>query len=454
KTVVDLGENVAENVTPGGLVTLSGITYQIFDDANCQNRKYEFTTDANGMIIRKLIPEGPYYIKQVDDASDNIIADTKTYKLIVGTTSHLMTVSDVEIQNSTIVDNVYRGAFSFTKVDEDDTQRKVALSRYGVYEYKLNTEQKLGRATFSITDIDDESAYEKIGEVISDQSGNVTAYNLMAGSYYRIKELEAPSGYQLSKNAIRFKMVKAAGNIAEVDANELSDGSGTLSGTVGSYTWNEPRLMVMIKKVDGSGNRLDGASLEIISVLGGTETILDRWVSGDNGEESHELSVDTGIFLKGGQQYIIRETAAPEGYVLASDKLFTADIKSIEPLTNPSNVRDQVQTVLVYNQLKPVNTVVIPTAKDPDEDEEDDDDKDPDDEPVNNEKPGDKRPKKPRKPDGVEVQSIPKKPHKDMEDSDKKPKDEPEITEEDDEDDTVRKSPKTGHSLIKEWFGM
>ena len=92
--------------------------------------------------------------------------------------------------------------------------------------------------------------------------------------------------------------------------------------------------------------------------------------------------------------------------------------------------------------------------EDPDEEEDEPDEGVPEGDPANDKNPGDKNPKKPKKPGSVEVKSVPKKPHKKIEDPERKPEDTPEESFDDEDDDTIKKSPKTGQTLIQEWFGM
>jgi uncharacterized surface anchored protein len=102
----------------------------------------------------------------------------------------------------------------------------------------------------------------------------------------------------------------------------ISNGNKTASiNEDGSITWYEPRLKVEINKLDPSGNRLAGATLQVIHKS--TGKVIDEWVSEDT--QGHVIS---GL-LKGGDAYILREVSAPQGYVCADDITFVAEAKKL-----------------------------------------------------------------------------------------------------------------------------
>jgi len=101
-------------------------------------------------------------------------------------------------------------------------------------------------------------------------------------------------------------------DLQEIAKTELLDNE--IANTYGDPS--EPKVAVMVSKVDNTGFPLSGAVLQILDTSG---NILDEWVS--NG-------TDHVSYLPEGE-YILHEKSAPKGYIVSKDKKFTVSI-SIE----------------------------------------------------------------------------------------------------------------------------
>ncbi len=132
-----------------------------------------------------------------------------------------------------------------------------------------------------------------ITEWVSDGRKKTFTGLLKAGGTYRLHEAEAPKGYVLAKD-ITFSV----GTDGETDSVEMVD----------DYT-----RVVISKRSYGSEEALAGASLQILDSAG---QVVDEWVS--DGTE-HE----TVAMLTSGGCYTLHETAAPEGYAIGDDVIFT-----------------------------------------------------------------------------------------------------------------------------------
>ena len=94
------------------------------------------------------------------------------------------------------------------------------------------------------------------------------------------------------------------GYLSDVKQNE--DGTYTITNTITS---------IKVSKVDITDQKeLENAELQIIEIVDGEEKVIESWTSG---KTPHEI---TG--LETGKQYILRETVAPNGYTLTTDKTF------------------------------------------------------------------------------------------------------------------------------------
>ncbi|MBR4500735.1 MAG: Cna B-type domain-containing protein, partial [Clostridia bacterium] len=95
-------------------------------------------------------------------------------------------------------------------------------------------------------------------------------------------------------------------------------GKVTTTGTVtedGVILIEDAKTRVKVSKVDmGTGEELEGATIQIIDKDG---NVVDAWISG---KEVHTIEG-----LKTGEEYILRETVAPEGYTIATDTTFSID---------------------------------------------------------------------------------------------------------------------------------
>ena len=280
--------------------------------------------DANNVIINKTI----YAVTVANDPTKTVWAKVTDSGLTDYTTSSELT----------IVSDVYRGDVVLTKTDRDETSKTLAGSVYGIYRKDdTNMSDYIGRSIPTIIKMDmfslftekatakPEPKWELVSQITTDANGQINFEGIVAGVEYQIKEIDEPEGYQVSKDPITFKLEKttnAAGEVTGTKVVTISNGNKTASiNEDGSITWYEPRLKVEINKLDPSGNRLAGATLQVIHKS--TGKVIDEWVSED--AQGHVIS---GL-LKGGDAYILREVSAPQGYVCADDITFVAEAKKV-----------------------------------------------------------------------------------------------------------------------------
>ncbi len=280
--------------------------------------------DANNVVINKTI----YAVTVANDPTKTVWAKVTENGLSDYTTSSELT----------ILNDVYRGDVILTKTDRDDTSKTLAGSVYGIYRKDdTNMSDYIGRSIPTIIKMDmfslfskmaatePEPKWELVSQITTDANGQINFEGIVAGVEYQIKEIDEPEGYQVSKDPITFKLEKttnAAGDVTGTKVVTISNGNKTAAiNEDGSITWYEPRLKVEINKLDPSGNRLAGATLQVIHKS--TGKVIDEWVSEDT--QGHVIS---GL-LKGGDAYILREVSAPQGYVCADDITFVAEAKKV-----------------------------------------------------------------------------------------------------------------------------
>ena len=127
------------------------------------------------------------------------------------------------------------------------------------------------------------SAGDVVAEITTDENGYAETEPLYLGKY-EVREIKAPDGYVLN--------------------NEPKDVELTYAGLI----------TVEISKRDVYGNELEGAEIVLENADGET---VDKWTSDGTNHIVSRL---------GAGEYVLKEIAAPDGYVIATDIKFSVDI--------------------------------------------------------------------------------------------------------------------------------
>ena len=183
-----------------------------------------------------------------------------------------------------------------TTVYVDCGQFKNFLKRGTVKGIKVNeADEPLENALFGLfnTDCEEFTADNAIMTSESDSKGEFGFEEIPFGSYI-VREIAAPTGYVLSDESY------------PVTVSE--DGE-----TINIRTVNES-IDVEISKFDVYGKELSGAKMQLIDIDG---NVVDEWVSDGTNHVVTKLPA-------GG--YTLKETAAPDGYIIATDIRFEVDI--------------------------------------------------------------------------------------------------------------------------------
>ncbi len=195
------------------------------------------------------------------------------------------------------IENPQTVSITINKVDKETGENKaqgfgsLAGAKYIVYWYN------------AIEDKD-----EQVGEIVTDEKG----FGILEGlkpALYKVKEVAASAGYVIDKVV---KEVRAG--IKELNTANFNY----------DVTSEEEITKTEFSKTDiTTGKELKGATLQIIDDTG---KIVHEWVSGDKPYLVKGLTV--------GKTYKMRETIAPEGYVLSEEVEFTvrdtAELQKVE----------------------------------------------------------------------------------------------------------------------------
>lgn len=186
----------------------------------------------------------------------------------------------------------------------------------------------LAGATFGLFD----ALGERFAVATSDENGLVRFTKIPCGSY-TLREQSAPDGYLLSTEEIA----------VTIDSDYRSPGQPVATVT-------NQRKQVQFIKVDTSGKALPGVAFSLINAV--THEVVETAVSNEQGEFVF-TQFDYG-------DWIIRETAAPEGYSRMEDYLLHVDESWTEP--DPIQLVNIPSTYLFYkcdNRRNPLASVVF-----------------------------------------------------------------------------------------------
>lgn len=191
----------------------------------------------------------------------------------------------------------------------------------------------------------------------TDEKGEITITGLETG-IHKIKETNAPDGYQLNTNEVVFEVEAGTGKIKFTsDSNSLvtqgvedsGDGYATFADMVNPFD-------LKITKTNEHGKVLKGAEFTLYSDKDCTK-VVDTQVSDENGVLSFkDLKVETTYYFK--------ETKAPKGYRIPVDENGNAYVHSVYVKSAPqNNTFDFTVDNTMYNTSNTTGTVHLEGTK-------------------------------------------------------------------------------------------
>ncbi len=218
------------------------------------------------------IPFGRYYVKEISTDEHYVLGGEK---YLVNFEYMGQDIRTVDIDCGQFVNELKRGKVEGIKVNESDEPLENAL--FGLF--------AVDTAEFT-----SENAYMT---AVSDENGHFEFDKIPYGEYI-VREIEAPTGYILSDESYPVT-ISEDGEIIEITAV------------------NKP-ITIEISKQDIYGNELVGAKMQLDNSDG---KVVEKWTSDGTNHVVTELPAG---------DYTLKEIAAPDGYVIATDIRFTVDV--------------------------------------------------------------------------------------------------------------------------------
>ncbi len=248
------------------------------------------------------LPFGKYYVQEI--ATDE--------KYVLNGEKYLVTfeymgqdIQTVDIDCGQFINSIKRGSVHGNKVNESGEPLENAV--FGLFRTDC-TEFAEGNAL--MTAVSDENGYFEFADA--------------AYGNYIVCEIEAPDGYIFSDEKYPVS-ISENGDVVKIIAE------------------NKP-ITVEISKRDVYGNELAGAKMQLVDSEG---NVVDEWTSEGANHVVTELPAGA---------YTLKETAAPEGYVIATEIGFTVDIHG--------NVTvDNVESTATSENGNPLIVMVDDTTK-------------------------------------------------------------------------------------------
>ena len=223
-------------------------------------------------VIAEKIPFGKYYVQEIA-TDEHYVLNGKKY--LVNFEYMGQEVTTVSIDCGQFVNELKRGKIEGIKVNESNEPLENAV--FGLFTADC---VKFSRDTAIMT-------------AASDENGCFEFTDVPFGKYI-VREIESPRGYILSDKEYAVSIAED-GKLIEITAE------------------NKP-VTVEISKRDVYGNELVGAEMVLENADGEK---VDKWTSDGTNHIVSKL---------GAGEYVLKEIAAPDGYIIATDIKFNVDV--------------------------------------------------------------------------------------------------------------------------------
>ena len=281
----------------------------------------EWTSVKEPHVVNNLKPGETYTLRETVAPDGYTVTSDTTFTLKEdGTVDQTKTTATVSDKGVVLV---------------EDNMTSVSISKVDI-----TSQKELAGAHIQILDKD--------GKVVEEWDSTDKAYTikgLKTGETYTLRETVAPNGYYLKADTTF--TLKADGSIdTEKTTTTISKEGILLVEDTAIPTPDVPSgPTAKISKVDvTSQQELEGAKLQVIDKNG---NVVDEWISGKTAHVTTEL--------KAGETYTLRETVAPDGYLITSDTTFTLKEDGTVDQTKTTATVSDKGVVLVEDNMTSVS---------------------------------------------------------------------------------------------------
>ena len=288
---------------------IAGVVYEVKEVDDTSVQPTTVTTDENGTIVIPGLKAGTYEITEISTPKPYILNSTpQRVKLEAGDQKTLM------------FENIKYPTLIIEKTD-------------------YTTNKGIPNTTFKIEHEEDDGAITTVGTFKTDENGRIKLPYVEPG-WYIVTETIPAQGYQKPTNPVTRIYLNPGDNSYLKDDNIAGGGTGGADGgtttegieitsgndyEVVDGIVNYPLNSLVIKKADANtGEMLDGATFEVFRITGET--------SGQNGKLICTATTDhSGVIVITGLEagaYAVRETKAPNNYIIAETDMQTVNMKA------------------------------------------------------------------------------------------------------------------------------
>lgn len=234
-----------------------------------------YVTGTNGIFVVDNLPVGTYYFKEIETVPPYVLPtgdDAYTKVTITMTkTGQLTKINDGKATTSTLVEiSNATNTFNFYKVDEDGNY--LAGGKYKIQKY----DNDLGKyVDIKVKLVTNDGSYPAEADVFKEDANGKVQFTLAHGiatfidmapsTTYRVVELEAPNGYDIT-NIDNSAVIK-------IDANGYAKGSATIINQKRSLSGSTAQAELVIEIQTGQtvikyGVIITGTLIVIVGLMG------------------------------------------------------------------------------------------------------------------------------------------------------------------------------------------
>ncbi len=282
---------------------IAGVVYEVKEVDDTSVQPTTATTDENGAIVIPGLKAGTYEITEISTPKPYILNSTpQRVKLEAGDQKTLM------------FENIKYPTLIIEKID-------------------YTTNKGIPNTTFKIEHEEENGSIKTIGTFKTDENGRIKLPYVEPG-WYIVTETIPAQGFQKPTNPVSRIYLNPGDNSYLGNDDGIDDGDAAANGieiTSGNDyeivdgIVNYPLNSLVIKKADANtGEMLDGATFEVFRITGET--------SGQNGKLICTATTDnSGVIVITGLEagaYAVRETKAPNNYIIAETDMQTVNMKA------------------------------------------------------------------------------------------------------------------------------